>query len=413
VPKIIQICVSGNTGSIGRFAEMIGNRAINSGWDSYIAYARNTRKSSSKIIKIGNFADIIFHGILTRIFDLHGLGSKIATKNLIKRIKEIQPNIIHLHNLHGYYLNFPILFKYLSIANIPVVWTLHDCWSFTGHCAHFDNIGCSKWTSICNNCPQSNSYPSSYFLDNSSRNYLLKKRYFNSIKNLKIITVSKWLDNKIKYSFLQNIKPELIYNGINLDLFRPNVTNKAIYNIELKNHFIILGVANPWSENKGFNDFIKLSTLLPSSIKIILVGLDQKQIDKLPSNILGLKKTDNQIELINLYNVADLFINFSSEESFGLTTAEALACGTPVLVYNATASPELIDSETGFVVEKGDYDKVLTCIELVKLNGKKFYIEKCRKRAIDLFNLNDTLNNYFKLYSNLNDNQLNKQQINI
>ncbi len=401
---ILQICVSGNTGSIGRFAELIGERAISLGWGSYIAFARNKRESSSKLIKIGNVIDILFHGLLTRFFDLHGLGSKRATINLVKKIKRIDPDIIHLHNLHGYYINYPELFKFLSNYNKPVVWTLHDCWSMTGHCAHFDNAGCYKWTSICNNCPQLKSYPKSLFIDQSCNNFILKKQYFTSLNNLHIITVSKWLDNIVKKSFLSNINHYCIYNGINLNTFKPKNTVKYFNNKNLTNKFIILGVASPWSPNKGYNDFIKLSTLLPLDTIIILVGLNKKQIKYLPSNILGIDKTENQEDLINLYRMVDLFINFSLEESFGLTTAEALACGTPALVYNSTASPELVDNETGFVVEKKDFNNVLNCIEIVKKLGKDFYTEKCREKAIKYFDLDDTLNKYFKLYNN----QLNK-----
>ncbi|MCZ2484739.1 glycosyltransferase [Aquirufa antheringensis] len=401
MPKLLQICVSGNTGSIGRLAELLGERAINCGWESYIAFARNERYSKSILIKIGNFFDVVIHGVLTRLLDLHGFGSIFATKKLIKTIDEIKPDIIHLHNLHGYYINLKVLFNYLSRSKIVVVWTLHDCWAFTGHCAHFDNIGCFKWESLCNKCPQKSEYPSSYFLDRSTRNYLVKMELFNSVESLNIITVSKWMNQVLKRSFLSNIKNRLIYNGVDVQLFNSSLSSKFIPDEKYNGKFVILGVANPWSKNKGMGDFIKLSFILPKDVIIILIGISDNQRMKLPQNIYGISKTDSQHELQQYYSFADLYINFSSEESFGLTTIEALACGTPALVYNSTASPELINSETGFIVEKGDISKALEYVNLVKSVGKSHYSEKCRLRATSFFNIELTLNNYFTFYDEL------------
>ena len=399
--KLLQICVEGNRGSTGRLAESIGEEVMKNGWESFIAYGRFSRPSKSKLFQIGNYADILFHGLLTRIFDRHGLGSARATKKLIKFIQQVRPDVIHLHHLHGYYVNIEVLFNYLSNSNIPVIWTFHDCWSMTGHCTHFSHIDCDRWKSCCYKCPQKMEYPASFFADRSKMNFKLKKELFNSVKKLTIVSVSNWLDNIVSLSFLKNQNRKVIYNGINLDIFNYQVNDtitRSKYGIGKK--FLILGVANPWTEKKGFFDFIKLSNKISYDTVVVLVGLSKKQILNLPDNIIGIEKTDNQKELRDLYSAANLFINFSVEETFGLTTAESLACGTPAVVYNKTACPEVIDYNTGFIIEQDDFNKVLDVIEIVKLNGKNYYQDKCRNRIIQFYNIKDKLVEYRQLYLN-------------
>ena len=400
---IFQICVEGNTGSTGRIAEEIGVLALNKGWNSYIAYGRFPRPSKSRLIRIGSNWDIFFHGLQTRFFDRHCLGSRRATIRLVNQIQSIKPDIIHLHHLHGYYINIEILFEYLSKAAIPVVWTFHDCWSITGHCTHFDYIGCDKWKTECNQCPQKREYPASLILDRSIENYYLKKRLFTSIKSMTIVPVSNWLENIVHKSFMGNIPIKTIHNGIDLLIFKPQnrmFETREKYSIG-SNLFLILGVANPWTMKKGLNDFIELSKHLNADELIVLVGLNENQLKQLPSNIIGLTKTENQLELIDLYSAADLFVNLSVEETFGLTTAEALACGTPAIVYNATACPEIVDVETGIVVDKKDLEGLINAVKSVKKKGKIYYSNACRKRAVERFNKTERLSEYFQLYENM------------
>ena len=202
--KLLQICVEGNRGSTGRLAESIGEEVLKNGWESFIAYGRFRRPSKSKLYKIGNFVDILFHALLTRILDRHGLGSVRATKKLINFIQQVNPDVIHLHHLHGYYVNIEVLFSYLANSNIPLIWTFHDCWSMTGHCTHFSHIDCDRWKSYCYKCPQKMEYPSSFFADRSKMNYELKKELFSSVKKLTIVSVSNWLDNIVSISFLKS-----------------------------------------------------------------------------------------------------------------------------------------------------------------------------------------------------------------
>lgn len=402
MPKLLQIAVEGNTGSTGRIAEEIGILAIKKGWQSYIAYGRFPRPSKSQTIRIGSDFDVMLHGFESRLFDRHGLGSRYATKKLISQLQDIKPDIIHLHHLHGYYINIKILFEYLFIAKIPVVWTFHDCWSFTGHCCYFDYVNCQKWITECNHCPQVKEYPKSLLVDRSRNNYNLKKILFSSIPEMVIVSVSKWLDSKVSQSFLKDVNHMMIYNGIDISVFKPSLNqNSTRINYGIKGSFMILGVASPWGKRKGFDDFLLLSKYLNLDETLVLVGLSDDQLKMLPDNILGLRKTENQQQLVDLYNASDVFMNLSVEETFGLTTAEALACGTPCIVYNATACPEVIDSDTGIIVEKKDINGLVIAISSIKKKGKDVYSKKCRNRAINNFNKTERLEEYFDLYNQL------------
>jgi glycosyltransferase involved in cell wall biosynthesis len=399
--KLLQINTVVNSGSTGRIAEEIGHTAIGAGWKSYIAYGRNDRPSQSELIKIGNGRDIKMHGIQTRLFDRHGLGSKSATKELIGKIKEISPDIIHLHNIHGYYINIEILFKYLRNTNIPVVWTFHDCWPITGHCANFTFVGCEKWKTQCNNCPQKKNYPSSWVVDRSEKNYNLKKELFTSLPNLTLVPVSKWLSGILKESYLQHYPLHVIHNGINTEVFKPSLDNVFRIKYRLENKFILLGVSTSWVKRKGLIDYIDLSKHLNSDYQIVLVGLSREQIEQLPDNILGIERTESLEELAIMYSEADIVLNLSYEETFGLTTVEGFACGTPGIVYNATASPELIDKSTGLIVEPGDINGLIDAIIQIKQNGKQSYSEACVNRAHRFYNKEDRYQEYIDLYDSL------------
>lgn len=396
--KLLQINAVANSGSTGHIAEDLGILVQENGWESYIAYGRKACTSSSKLIRIGNKLDIYMHVLKTRFTDLHGCGSKFATNTLLQHIVRINPDIIHLHNIHGYYINYPILFNFLLMQNIPIVWTLHDCWTYTGHCAHYSEIKCNKWQYQCTNCPNINGYPRSYY-DNSKLNYHLKKKYFASLKNLTIVTVSNWLMQEVKQSFLSIYPMRVIYNGINLEIFRPTFSDvKRECNIT--NKFLILGVASTWGGGKGLNDFIELSYYLSQDEIIVLIGLDKQQIKSLPNNIYGFERTENVSKLVEWYSAADVYVNFSTEETFGMTTAESLACGTPVLVYNSTACAEIVTSEVGFVVEPHDVLGAYRIIKQLRF-AKNNYENKCRSYACEKLNKNHSYKQYWDLYNKL------------
>lgn len=399
--KIVQINTTLNVGSHGKIAEQIGMKIIESRFDSYIAYGRDMHESHSHSIKIGGSVSIFFHYLMTRLFDAHGLWSRSATRHFVNQLKVLKPDLIHLHNIHGYYLNYPILFKYLSELRIPVVWTLHDCWPMMGHCSNPDNEGCERWMKECYNCPlKHRDYPQSYLFDNSRRNYRLKKEFFTSLDNLHVVVVSNWLKTIVERSFLKRFPIDVIYNGIDVGIFKPTENNLR-EKLNLQDKFVILGVSNVWNSYKGFNDFISLANSLDNSFCIILIGVNNHQIKLLPPNIIGVPKTDNQLELVKYYSMADVVMSLSYQETFGLTIVEGMACGTPAIVYNRTATPELVTKETGIVAHAGSTDSIMEAIAQIKSKSKKSYSVACRKRAVEHFNKEDRCQDYINLYNRL------------
>ena len=398
---LLQINSVANTGSTGRIAEEIGLHAIQNGWNSYIAYGRNRTSSRSTLIQIGSERDVLLHGVQTRLLDRHGLGSRRATEQFIGQIREVKPDIIHLHNLHGYYLNIEVLFKYLAGSMIPVVWTLHDCWPVTGHCAHFDFIGCEKWKSGCHHCPQKKVYPASYLYDRSIKNYHLKKNLFNSVKNLTMVPVCEWLSAIIQQSYLSSFPSVVINNGVDTGIFKPCPHPGLRARLGLQNVFIILGVAGNWSGRKGFGDFLQLANRLPENSKIVLAGLDHRRITSLPESILCIPRTENAAELAEYYSAADIFINPTWEDNFPTTNLESLACGTPVVTYNTGGSIEAVTEQTGFIVEKGDLQGLLDATEQVRSNGKNHYAKSCIDRAKQKYDSRARCQDYLDLYHKL------------
>ncbi|MDO9154789.1 MAG: glycosyltransferase [Paludibacter sp.] len=403
--KVFIINTIENSYSTGSLASGIGRKAKEQGWQVYFAHDNEINSSDFKSIRIHNskLSKYLHIHFFTWTLDLHGLGSWLATYNLIRKIKKIKPNVIHLHNIHGYYINIYLLFKYLAKADIPIVWTLHDCWAMTGRCTHFSYIGCEKWKTQCEKCPYKAAkyeYAVSHKVDNSRINYNLKKKLFTSVKEMTMVPVSNWLGGIVEESYLSKYRIKVIQNGIDLKLFHPvqNVTKiKTKYGLNGK--FILLGVASAWTKMKGFEDFIKLNSLLSDEYKIIMVGLSDQQLLSFPSDMIGVKKTKKINELVEIYSVADVILNLSYQESFGLTTIEGFACGIPGIVYNTTASPELITSETGYVVEPNNLDQLLDAINKIKHKGKSHYSAICRKRAEMYFDKEKQFTEYVELYN--------------
>ena len=403
MPKLLQIAIESNKGSVGRIAEQIGETVIENGWSSYVTYARDSNPSKSEVIKIGSKLDVYRHGLETSVFDNHCFSSRSATKHLVDTIKQIKPDIIHLHHLHGYFINIEILFKYLNESLIPVVWTFHDCWSFTGHCAYFEYVGCEKWKTECHHCEQKTEYPTSLIFDRSRRNFIDKKRIFNSIGNLTIVPVSYWLSQKVKDSFLKNYPCKVIQNGIDLSIFYPKKSKtkiEGLYNVTGK--FIILGVASTWEKRKGLEEFVKLNKLIDNQLyTIVLVGLTKSQIQKLPKTIIGIQRTENVSQLADLYSAADVFLNPTFEDTFPTSNLESLACGVPIITYRTGGSVESVSERTGIVVDTGDVFGLLNALEFIKNKGKEFYERNCRESAINNFDRKIKFNDYLELYKDI------------
>lgn len=405
--KILQINTTVNSGSTGRITEDISRILIENGHESYIAYGRGNPSSKSSLIKIGNKWDVYTHGLKTLVFDRHGFGSKKATQELLLQIEKIKPDAVGLHNIHGYYVNIELLFNYLKEKNIPIIWTLHDAWSFTGHCTFYDSVGCEKWRTQCYDCPKTRKYPSSYFLDQSKRNFLDKKRIFNQVKKLHLVTPSSWLCKEVSQSFLREHSSSVIHNGIDLKVFKPSIIKeldalKFIKGIHSSKK-ILLGVANLWDKRKGLDDFIQLRGLLGEDFHFVLIGLNTSQIKSLPKGILGIQRTENLEELSFWYSAANIFLNPTYQDNFPTTNIEALSCGTPVITYDTGGSPEAVDHLTGEVVRKGNIEGLKTAIEKLLSKDQKKLKSDCRARAERLFNKNDRYKDYLYLYESLID----------
>ncbi len=406
--KLLQInpVIRGNT-STGRIMQEIGDVAMAAGWESYIAYSCGRdgieRPCTSKKIPVGNKLSVAWHGLVTRLTDRHGLASNRATRKFIKEIGKLKPDIIHIHNVHGYFLNYKIFFEWLSKSGIPVVWTVHDCWLYTGHCYYYSYINCDRWQAGCGNCPQRKKFPTSWFIDRSANNFKDKNRAFNSIPKDKLtfVPVSDWIRGEMARSFLKDCNYQVIHNGIDLDTFKPSDTSEVIGKYGLEGKTIILGLASIWSDEKGFSDFMKMSEMLNDDELIVLVGLKPEQMSGLPSNVKGIARTENVHQLAALYSAATAFVNPTWQDNYPTVNLEAIACGTPVVTYRTGGSIEAVTSETGAVVEQGDVAGLLDAVRIIAANGNEQYKNACRSYAEANFCKEDRYSDYLKLYRNL------------
>lgn len=367
--KVMLINSDSGYGSTGRITSDLYKAIIASGNDARIGYGRECTEDLLGNIRIGKRLDVYAHALKTRLFDLQGFGSIGATKKFIDQMKASPPDLIHLHNIHGSYINIKLLFEYIKEIGIPVIWTLHDCWPYTGHCAHYTFVNCNKWKIGCYDCIQKNVYPASFLADNSRKNYWFKKEIFNGVENLTITTVSHWLKNEVKKSFLNHYDVRVIANGIDLKVFQPRESDfRQKYRLE--NKTILLGVASIWNDRKGLWLFNELAVRLDDTYKIVLVGITNKQRKLLSSNILTISRTNHIKELAEIYSAADIFLNPSIEETFGMVSLEALACGTQVISNRYSANPELIKDEWGMIVDDIDAELYLSAIDKLKKEPK-------------------------------------------
>lgn len=366
--KILMINVVCGIRSTGRICTDLATELEKQGHEVRIAYGReNVPEQFQKYaVRIGNDLDVKLHGVKARLFDGAGFGSKRATRKFIEWAEEYDPDVIHLHNIHGYYINVEVLFKYLKTCGKKIIWTLHDCWAFTGHSAYCDAIQCERWIQGCYKCPQTKEYPKAV-IDASQKNWEYKKKIFSYIPNMTIITPSHWLAGLVKKSFLGKYPIEVIHNGIDTNQFKPLENDfREVYHLE--NKFLILGCATSWDDMKGYSDFVELSRRLNKNYKIILVGLTGKQIKSLPENILGIGRTSSIKELVYIYSAADIFLNLSYCENYPTVNMEANACGLCVLTYNTGGSPESA-SNNCIVVERGDINQIVEKIEQAYKNS--------------------------------------------
>ena len=388
--RVLQISAFCGQGAPGKIMLGIHNVLENQGHQSVIAWGRATSASGTvPTIQIGRKIDYFTHALYTRLTDKCGFGSVRATCAFLKKLEKLQPDLVQLHMLHGYYINLALLFNYLKEQEIPVVWTLHDSWVITGHCPCFDMIGCEKWKAGCHDCPQRSHHPSSWFVDNSEWNWHKKRELFTSLKNLTIVTPSNWMAGIVAESFLKDFPIKVIHNGINSQIFKPTSSNvKSRIGAEGKK--IVLGVSSTWAPSKGLVDFCQLAGKLPKEYQIVLVGLSKKQIQSLPGQIIGIEKTDSVQGLAELYTAAHVFVNPTYEDNYPTTNLEALSCGTPVVTYRTGGSVEAVEeSGTGAIVERGDIEALEAAVLAVPelYHQRSLYHKKEKKRYLEYMSM--------------------------
>lgn len=387
-----------NFGSTGHIMLQIADLATKKGHEVICSfYARRNKDKDKNCIYIGNKVSHNIHKKLYRKTGNNGCYSKISTWNFLRKVKKFDPDLIHIHNLHNCYINLPMLFDYIKKNNKKVVWTLHDCWSFTGQCPYFTAVGCEKWKTGCHDCEQINRYPSCS-VDRTDKMWKLKKEWFTGVQNLTIVTPSQWLADLAKQSFLKDYPVKVINNGINLDVFKPTESDfRTKHNLEDKK--IILGVASVWEVRKGLDVFIELSKRLDDRYKIVLVGTNDEVDKKLPEGIISIHRTSNQKELAELYTAADVFFIPTREDNFPTVNMESLACGTPVLTFNTGGSPEMVDEATGVVLMNEDIASVEQAVISMCESGK-YSKEACTERAKQ-YDSGLKYNEYLSLFENI------------
>lgn len=405
-PKILYINpVVRTTTSTGRIVRELADAARADGWEAYTAFSAgrdgHAPPGIQKPLPVGNRLDVALHGLATRIFDRHGLASASATRAFVRQLQQIAPDLVHIHNIHGYFLNYPILFDYLRRARVPVVWTVHDCWLFTGHCYHYDAAGCMRWQSGCHDCPQKHRFPASFIFDRSRRNFADKRREFLSLApgQLTIATVSQWMSAQMRESFFSGCPIVTIHNGIDTSIFRPSPDSASVKTaLGIGRKRMLLAAASIWSAQKGLSHLAHIACSMPADCALVMVGVDKKTARTLPPGIIALPSTSSPSDLARLYSAADVFLNPTLQDNYPTVNLEAIACGTPVVTFRTGGSVESITPLTGVVVGQGDSAAMLEAALKIDKNALS---RACRRHALDNFAKDKTHKQYIDLYRKL------------
>lgn len=395
--KVMFINTSIYSGSTGKIIEEICKVSSKRFISYSMLYSRGNSKQSliKSSYRITNTVDLIMEFIGTRVFDAHGLSSFLSTRKAIRLIKSIKPDIIHIHNLHGYYINYKLLFEFLNSTDIKIIWTLHDCWSYTGHCSHYMDSNCNKWKSNCFQCPEKKYYPKSIITDNSKRNYLVKKKLFSHNRNITVVPIAKWMYRDLKFSILNNTSINVpITNGINIELYKPSYKNQSADFSKVISRQYLLGISNKWDNKKGLNDFLALSKLI--DYNIILVGALNEDISGY-KNIIHIDKTENLQDLCYIYSNAKVLLNLSHQETFPTIILESLACNTPAISYNVGGSKEIIQNGINGYLVSNNINAIITAIERIN----EIERSNLRKEVLERYNSQKNFIGYHRLYDKL------------
>lgn len=400
--KVVEINVTCGHGSTGVIAVEIANLLKQKGHEAFIAYGQGTSDFPNSF-RIGTPRENKIHGLWnTRVLGEEGTGTKRGTRLLLNWLEEIQPDIVQIHNLHSNCLNYEMFFSYLKEKQIPVVWSFFDCWPFTGKCTHFVANGCRKWETECSNCPQLHSSGSiTWFFDKTRKMYNLKKKWISGLKSLDVIVCSNWLKSEVQKSFLKEHEIHMIYNWIDMSKFSEIHDNSTYEKYGLdKSKQIIVSVSALWDDkNTRYTDALRLAEILPSEYQLVLVGKKESQKELLP-NMKHIDFVAGTHELSKLYSVAIAFTGFSVEDTFGKVFAEAMLCGTPCVVFNSTACPEVV-GDTGYAVEPHNVEQMLEKLNEIVKNGKNFYSQRCKDLVTSRYCYEENVNKYIHIYEQI------------
>ena len=395
--KIFELNTFCGAGSTGRIALDIAQYASAQGAEAMIGFGAGNipPEAETYALRIGSPVSRKWHGALRKLLDAEGYGSALATRRLIDFLTVYRPDVIHLHNLHGCYLNHRILFRYLKRAGVPVLWTLHDCWPFTGHCAYFDYVGCHKWRTLCHHCPQQSAYPVCVGLDGSRRNFRHRRELFTEVPNLTLVTPCQWLKETVAASFLRETPCRVIYNGVNRDVFKPTPSDIR-QKFGIQQRYLVLAVASEWEERKGLRYLLEAADRLGPEYRVAVLGLTEEQRMALPAPVLGLPRTTSVTELAAWYSAADCLANPTMEDNMPMVNLEALACGTPVVVFATGGCPEAVDATCGAVVPKGDAVALANASE--KTASQKAALQAACLQRAEAFDSQRSTAGYWSLY---------------
>ena len=384
--KLLQInpVVRENT-STGKIMRALGEQAIAAGWESWIAYSRardGVPQHSSRLLPVGNWLDLGIHYLATRLFDAHGLASRRVTRQMIRRIRELDPDIIHIHNIHGYFLNYTLLFDFLKERGKTVIWTVHDCWLFTGHCYYYDSAGCYRWKTGCHDCPQKHAFPTSWLVDRSRRNWKDKKNAFSTLPTLTLVPVSHWMEGELSRSFLRDVPRQVILNGIDLERFRPVPAPDLREKFGIHTPVFYLAVASIWVPEKGLGDLLEAVSSFTEDESLVVIGQLTKDL-QFPDKVVTLSRTSDASMLAAFYTEATAFVNPTRQDNYPTVNLEAIACGTPVVTYKTGGSPESLNESCGIVVEKNSVQGIVAALDRIEQFGQEQYtMEQCVRQAM-------------------------------